>query len=92
MPGHRSSSAHAIPAGCAGSRSAFCITAMSLIRIRLVSRDGGQSFTLLQQDDRKGLSAAVAVGGSALLTVGEAGVKLISFAPGRAHAVARVEP
>jgi photosystem II stability/assembly factor-like uncharacterized protein len=43
----------------------------------LVSRDGAETFTLQQQADRKGLSAVLAVGVTELITVGEAGVKVI---------------
>jgi photosystem II stability/assembly factor-like uncharacterized protein len=43
----------------------------------LLSNDNGQTFTLKQQDDRKGLSALLGVGVSELITVGEAGVKAI---------------
>jgi photosystem II stability/assembly factor-like uncharacterized protein len=41
----------------------------------LLSKDGGQTFTLYQQPDRKGLSAAIGVGLTELLTAGEAGVR-----------------
>jgi photosystem II stability/assembly factor-like uncharacterized protein len=43
----------------------------------LLSEDDGQTFTLHQQPDRKGLSALRAVGASELVTVGEAGIKAI---------------
>lgn len=43
----------------------------------LLSNDDGKSFTLHQQDDRKGLSALLGIGVSELITVGEAGVKSI---------------
>ena len=48
----------------------------------LVSRDGGQSFELFAQEDRKGLSAALAAG-TTLVTAGEAGIKSIAL-PGAA--------
>jgi photosystem II stability/assembly factor-like uncharacterized protein len=43
----------------------------------LLSRDGGETFTLQQQADRKGLSAVLPIGATELLTVGEAGIKAI---------------
>jgi photosystem II stability/assembly factor-like uncharacterized protein len=43
----------------------------------LISMDDGETFTLHQQPDRKGLSSLLAVGVSQLVTVGEAGVKSI---------------
>ena len=43
----------------------------------LLSTDGGKTFALHQQEDRKGLSAALGVGVSELVTVGEAGIKAI---------------
>jgi len=43
----------------------------------LLSTDNGKTFTLKQQDDRKGLAALLSVGVSELVTVGEAGVKAI---------------
>ena len=49
----------------------------------LVSRDDGETFTLHQQADRKGLSAALAVGVAELITVGEAGVKAIPIEAGK---------
>ena len=47
----------------------------------LVSHDEARSFELLQQDDRKGLVAALAIRPGALVAVGEGGVKLIQLAP-----------
>lgn len=46
----------------------------------LTSEDGEQ-FTLAQQSDRKGLSAVLPAGASALITVGEGGVKRIPRSP-----------
>jgi len=43
----------------------------------LLSKDGGETFTLHQQPDRKGLSAALPVGVTELVTAGEAGVRTI---------------
>jgi photosystem II stability/assembly factor-like uncharacterized protein len=44
----------------------------------LVSRDGGMTFELRQQEDRKGMSAALAAGEGQLLVVGEGGLKVIT--------------
>jgi photosystem II stability/assembly factor-like uncharacterized protein len=44
----------------------------------LVSRDGGMSFELKQQEDRKGMSAALPTGDGRLLVVGEGGIKVIA--------------
>ncbi|MEJ0037341.1 MAG: YCF48-related protein [Gammaproteobacteria bacterium] len=49
----------------------------------LLSKDGGETFTLHQQPDRKGLSALQAVGVTALVTAGEAGVKAIPVEAGK---------
>lgn len=43
----------------------------------LLSRDNGETFTLHQQADRRGLSAVLSVGVTELITVGEGGVKSI---------------
>ncbi|HKZ74949.1 MAG TPA: YCF48-related protein [Steroidobacteraceae bacterium] len=50
----------------------------------LVSRDGGRTFTLMQQDDRKGLSAVVGDSSEGVIVTGEGGVKRISLASGSA--------
>ncbi len=44
----------------------------------LVSRDGGLTFGLEQQEDRKGVAAALPAGNGRLLLVGEGGVKVIT--------------
>jgi photosystem II stability/assembly factor-like uncharacterized protein len=44
----------------------------------LVSADGGMTFELRQQEDRKGMSAALAAGDGRLLVVGEGGIKVIT--------------
>ncbi|HSD75177.1 MAG TPA: YCF48-related protein [Steroidobacteraceae bacterium] len=44
----------------------------------LVSRDGGATFELKQQEDRKGIAAALPAGNGRLLVVGEGGVKVIT--------------
>ena len=62
------------------------IVVVGLSGVVLVSRDGGRSFALMQQEDRKGLSAARAVGGAALVAVGEGGVRRIDIAPATATA------
>jgi photosystem II stability/assembly factor-like uncharacterized protein len=46
--------------------------------VLLTSRDQGRSFVLRQQSDRKGMAAVLAPSDSALLLVGEAGVKTLS--------------
>ena len=54
------------------------VAIVGLSGVLLLSRDGGSSFSLLQQDDRKGLAAVRGVPGNTLVTVGEAGIKLIT--------------
>ncbi len=49
----------------------------------LVSRDGGRSFALHQQDDRKAISAVVPSGDGALIVAGEGGVRRLPL-PGSA--------
>ncbi len=44
----------------------------------LVSRDGGSTFNLKQQEDRKGIAAALPAGNGRLLLVGEGGIKVIT--------------
>jgi len=51
-----------------------------------VSRDGGRSFTLLQQADRAGLSAVAPAGDERLVVVGEGGARLIGVTDTRATA------
>jgi photosystem II stability/assembly factor-like uncharacterized protein len=58
--------------------------AIGLSGVVLVSHDEGKSFVLMQQDDRKGLAAAVAVDDNTLVTVGEGGIKLIRMGPAAA--------
>ncbi|MFL6602101.1 MAG: WD40/YVTN/BNR-like repeat-containing protein [Steroidobacteraceae bacterium] len=55
------------------------IAVVGLSGVVLVSRDGGKSFALMQQEDRKGLSAAMAVGGDTLVAVGEGGGRRINI-------------
>jgi photosystem II stability/assembly factor-like uncharacterized protein len=62
------------------------VAVVGLSGVVLVSYDGGKSFALLQQDDRKGLSGVLAVGADTLLTVGEGGAKLIALRAGVASA------
>lgn len=57
------------------------VAAVGLSGVLLVSRDAGRSFLLVQQEDRKGLSAATGVGGNELVAVGEGGARLIKVAP-----------
>ena len=42
-----------------------------------MSRDGGRSFNLVQQSDRSGLAAALAVGKDELAVAGEGGVRRV---------------
>jgi photosystem II stability/assembly factor-like uncharacterized protein len=67
-----------------GTGSAIAVVGLS--GVVLVSRDAGKSFTLMQQEDRKGLSAARAVGGGTLIVVGEGGARRIIIAPDAAQA------
>jgi photosystem II stability/assembly factor-like uncharacterized protein len=67
-----------------GTGSAIAVVGLS--GVVLVSRDAGKSFTLMQQEDRKGLSAARAVGGDTLVVVGEGGARRIIIAPLAAQA------
>jgi photosystem II stability/assembly factor-like uncharacterized protein len=53
------------------------VAIVGLAGVVLVSHDQGRSFTLVQQSDRAGLSAAVPVGQYELVAVGEDGVKVI---------------
>jgi photosystem II stability/assembly factor-like uncharacterized protein len=69
------------------------IAVVGLSGVVLVSRDAGKSFTLMQQEDRKGLSAARAVGGHTLVVVGEGGARRIDIAPvGAAAARGVIDP
>jgi photosystem II stability/assembly factor-like uncharacterized protein len=52
------------------------VAVVGLSGVVLVSREGDE-YRLSQQSDRKGLSAAIALGADSLVTVGEAGVKVI---------------
>jgi hypothetical protein len=45
----------------------------------LLSGDGGRAFTLAQQADHSGLSAAIALGATRLAAVGEDGVRIIEL-------------
>jgi photosystem II stability/assembly factor-like uncharacterized protein len=73
-----------------GAHDAVAIVGLS--GILLVSHDGGKSFALKQQTDRKGLSGVLAVGAGTLVTVGEGGVKLIALRPETDAAAATAEP
>jgi photosystem II stability/assembly factor-like uncharacterized protein len=53
------------------------VAIVGLSGVVLMSRDGGKSFALMQQDDRKGLSAVLAVDADTLVAAGEDGIKLI---------------
>jgi photosystem II stability/assembly factor-like uncharacterized protein len=57
------------------------IVAVGLSGVVLVSHDGGKSFLLMQQEDRRGLSAAMAVGAHSLVVVGEGGARRIEVNP-----------
>jgi photosystem II stability/assembly factor-like uncharacterized protein len=56
------------------------VAIVGLSGVVLVSRDGGHTFTLAQQADRSGLSAARSVGGARLAAVGEHGARRIELA------------
>jgi photosystem II stability/assembly factor-like uncharacterized protein len=60
------------------------VAVVGLSGVVLVSRDGGRAFALMQQEDRKGLSAAMPVGGDTLVAVGEGGSRRIALAPAAA--------
>lgn len=45
----------------------------------LLSRDGGATFELRQQEDRKGMAAALPAGNGRLLVVGEGGIKALAL-------------
>jgi photosystem II stability/assembly factor-like uncharacterized protein len=53
------------------------VAIVGLSGVVLISRDGGRSFTLAQQSDRSGLSAALSVGDGKLAAVGEHGAQVI---------------
>jgi photosystem II stability/assembly factor-like uncharacterized protein len=53
------------------------VVLVGLSGVVLVSRDGGRSFTLLQQADHSGLAAALAPAPGTLVAVGEAGARVI---------------
>jgi photosystem II stability/assembly factor-like uncharacterized protein len=71
---------------------AGAIAIVGLSGVVLVSRDGGRNFTLLQQADHAGLSAAVAAPDERLATVGENGAKLISLSRSAVGGVAGAVP
>jgi photosystem II stability/assembly factor-like uncharacterized protein len=73
-----------------GTEGATVVVGLS--GVVLVSRDEGRSFNLMQQEDRKGLSAASPVGGNALVVVGEGGARRINIAPGAVTAAGSVPP
>ena len=60
------------------------VAVVGLGGVVLVSRDGGRSFSLDQQSDRSGLSAALALGREAIVAVGENGVRGIALGRGAA--------
>jgi photosystem II stability/assembly factor-like uncharacterized protein len=57
------------------------VAIVGLSGIVLVSRDGGRSFTLDQQDDRRGLAAVTANARGELVVVGEGGAKRLAVRP-----------
>jgi photosystem II stability/assembly factor-like uncharacterized protein len=52
--------------------------------VMLVSRDGGMSFMLTQQDDRKAISAVLPSGDGSLIAAGEGGVRRLPVPAGAA--------
>jgi photosystem II stability/assembly factor-like uncharacterized protein len=77
----------AVSVGAGGS-----VAVVGLSGVVLVSRDGGRSFALMHEEDRKGLSAARAVGGDTLVVVGEGGARRINIAPVAARAAGGAGP
>jgi len=79
----------AIPTGTtalldAGARiDADTVVIAGMAGVVLVSRDGGHSFTLDQQEDRKGIAAVLPSGDGALVTAGEGGLRRLPL-PGMA--------
>jgi photosystem II stability/assembly factor-like uncharacterized protein len=65
---------------------AGAVAIVGLSGVVLVSRDGGRSFTLMQQADRAGLSAVATSGDDRLAVVGENGARLIGVAAAPAAA------
>jgi photosystem II stability/assembly factor-like uncharacterized protein len=61
------------------------VAVVGLAGVVLVSHDGGRSFSLVQQSDRSGLSAALAVGRDAIVAVGENGARLLALGGAAAH-------
>jgi photosystem II stability/assembly factor-like uncharacterized protein len=68
------------------------IAIVGLSGVVLMSRDGGRSFALMHQEDRKGLSAAKALGPRTLVVVGEGGARRINIAPAAAAAPGAAGP
>jgi photosystem II stability/assembly factor-like uncharacterized protein len=64
------------------------VAIVGLSGVVLISRDGGHTFTLAQQADRSGLSAARSVGDARLAAVGEHGAQRIELAAAAAPAAA----
>ncbi len=58
------------------------VAVVGLSGVVLTSGNDGEQFTVTQQNDRKGLSAVLPSGTTELITVGEAGVKLIVIGSG----------
>ena len=52
--------------------------------VMLVSRDGGNTFTLTQLDDRKAISAVAPSGDGAVIVAGEGGVRRLPLPGGAA--------
>ena len=73
---HRARSRCSMAARASARRS---VVLVGLSGVVLISRDGGRSFTLLQQADHSGLAAAIGVGPGALAAVGEAGARVIEL-------------
>jgi photosystem II stability/assembly factor-like uncharacterized protein len=63
--------------------AAGAVAVVGFSGVVLVSHDDGRTFTLLQQADRTGLSAALSVGHDTLVAVGEDGARRITL-PGAA--------
>ncbi len=58
------------------------VVVVGMAGVLLVSRDGGRSFSLSQQDDRKGIAAVLPSGDGMLIVAGEGGVRRLPLPGG----------
>jgi photosystem II stability/assembly factor-like uncharacterized protein len=80
---------HAMLNDAVGLKTGGAIAVVGLSGVVLMSRDAGKSFALMQQEDRKGLSAGRAVGSDTLVAVGEGGTRRINIGAVGATAAGR---